>query len=146
MSHTTLFCLNYYTMHQNSSQNFLPFIVTLINDSMTSGHLEAALETASVISILKKSIQLFQTSPTTDKYHFYICILSKIPEHTIYNKLSYTSPGITSKIQISLVHIQHISQKLPMWLLLRRVMLIDQPNCHQSSFSWTFQQLSCQSS
>ncbi|KAK3537073.1 hypothetical protein QTP70_001225, partial [Hemibagrus guttatus] len=110
------------TMLQTISPDLLPFITTVINGSLTSGHLPTVFKKARVIPILKKPAldpsEISNYSPVS-----LLSFLSKILECVVYNQLSdYISCRITSMIPTSLASKQHIAQRLPFWQSLRNYM------------------------
>ncbi|KAK3510791.1 hypothetical protein QTP70_022705, partial [Hemibagrus guttatus] len=74
-------------MLQTISPDLLPFITTVINGSLTSGHVPTAFKKASVIPILKKPA-LDPSDISNYRPVSFLSFLSKILEHIVYNQLS----------------------------------------------------------
>ncbi|KAK3548453.1 hypothetical protein QTP70_013142 [Hemibagrus guttatus] len=75
------------TMLQTISPDLLPFITTVINGSLTSGHVPTAFKKARVIAILKKPA-LDPSDISNYRPVSLLSFLSKILERIVYNQLS----------------------------------------------------------
>ncbi|MCI4378843.1 hypothetical protein PGIGA_G00220900 [Pangasianodon gigas] len=75
------------TMLQTISQDLLPFIITIINGFITSGHVPTAFKGTRVIPILKKPT-LVPFDISNYRPVSLVSFLSKILERTVYNQLS----------------------------------------------------------
>ncbi|MCJ8738156.1 hypothetical protein PDJAM_G00032410 [Pangasius djambal] len=74
-------------MLQTISQDLLPFITTIVNGSLTSGHVPTSFKRARVIPILKKP-SLDPSDISNYRLVSLLSFLSKTLERTVYNQLS----------------------------------------------------------
>ncbi|KAK3556064.1 hypothetical protein QTP70_004385 [Hemibagrus guttatus] len=74
-------------MLQTISPDLLPFITTVINESLTSGHVPIAFKKATVIPILKK-LALYPSDISNHRPVSLLSFLSKILERAVCNQLS----------------------------------------------------------
>ncbi|KAK3556385.1 hypothetical protein QTP70_007997 [Hemibagrus guttatus] len=112
-------------MLQTISPDLLPFITTVINGSITSGHVPTAFKKARVISNYRPVSLL--------------SFLSKILERIVYNQLSdYLLQNNLHEPNQSGFKAAHSTETALLAVTEKHIyMLLDQPNCHWSSSSLT---------
>ncbi|KAK3548874.1 hypothetical protein QTP70_021261 [Hemibagrus guttatus] len=115
-------------MLQTISPDLLPFITTVINGSLTSGHVPTVFKKARVIPILKKPA-LDPSDISNYRPVSLLSFLSNILERVVCNQLSdYLMQNNLHDPNQSGFKAAHSTETA----LLRNYMLLDQPNCHRS--------------